>query len=38
MNIVEGIGAMIGTYRVKRQQQEIDRIEHWLSDTQTLIR
>lgn len=24
-NIVEGIGAMIGTFRVKRQQQEIDR-------------
>jgi hypothetical protein len=76
-NIVEGIGAMIGTSRVKRQQQEIDRlnaenaalheqigtlnranreekvrheqaeqqlqakldrIEHWLPDTQTLIR
>ena len=75
-NIVEGIGAMIGTSRVKRQQQEIDRlnaenaalheqigalnranreekarheqaeqqlqakldrIEHWLPDTQTLI-
>ena len=25
-NIVEGIGAMIGTSRVKRQQQEIDRL------------
>ena len=76
-NIVEGIGAMIGPSRVKRQQQEIDRlnaenaalheqigslnranreektrheqaeqqlqakldrIEHWLPDTQTLIR
>lgn len=37
-NIVEGIGAMIGTSRIKRQQQEIDRIEHWLPDTQTLIR
>ena len=75
-NIVEGIGAMIGTSRIKRQQQEIDRlnaenaalheqigtlnranreekvrheqaeqqlqakldrIEHWLPDTQTLI-
>ena len=75
-NIVEGIGAIIGTSRVKRQQQEIDRlnaentslheqigtlnranreekarheqaeqqlqakldrIEHWLPDTQTLI-
>jgi phage shock protein A len=75
-NIVEGIGAMIGTSRVKRQQQEIDRlnaenaalheqigtlnranreekarheqaeqqlqakldrIEHWLPDTQTLL-
>ena len=75
-NIVEGIGAMIGTSRIKRQQQEIDRlnaenaalheqigtlnranreekvrheqaeqqlqakldrIEHWLPDTQTLL-
>lgn len=74
-NIVEGIGAMIGTSRVKRQQQidrlnaenaslheqigtlnrtnreekarheqaeqqlqaKLDRIEHWLPDTQTLI-
>ena len=35
-NTVEGIGARIGTSRIK-QQQEIDRIEQWLPNTQALI-